>query len=41
MVIAVDNLSIVVTLASRAYHHVVEMKKMGLPQQIARSELWG
>jgi hypothetical protein len=27
MVIAIDNLSIAVTLASRAYHHVVEMKK--------------
>jgi hypothetical protein len=40
MVIAIDNLSIAVTLASRAYHHAVEMKK-GLPQRIARSELWG
>jgi hypothetical protein len=27
MAIAIDNLSIAVTLASRAYHHVVKMKK--------------
>jgi hypothetical protein len=39
MVIATDNLSIVVTLASRASR--VEMKKMGPPQRIATSELWG
>jgi hypothetical protein len=41
MVIAIDNPFIVVTLASRAYHHVVEMEKRGLPQRNARSELWG
>jgi hypothetical protein len=39
MVIAIDNLSIAVTLASGADHHVVEKKD--LPQRIARSERWG
>jgi predicted nucleotide-binding protein (sugar kinase/HSP70/actin superfamily) len=40
MVIAIDNLSIAVTLASRAYHHAVEMKK-GLPQRIANERTVG
>jgi hypothetical protein len=31
MVIAIDNLSIAVMLASRAYHHVVKMQKGSAP----------